>query len=38
MVKSLIINITQDTPQNRISDTIMHVTLNTIYGVVEFGK
>ena len=34
MVKLLIINVTSHTPQNRVSDTIMHVTLNTIHGVV----
>ena len=33
MVKLLIINVTQHTPQNRVTDTIMHVILNTINGV-----
>ena len=33
-MKSLIINVTQHTPQNRVSDTIAHATLNTINRVV----
>ena len=36
IVKLVIINITQHTPQTKVSDTIMHVTLNTINDVVEF--
>ena len=32
MMKLLIISVTYDPPQNR--DTITHVILNTIYGVV----
>ena len=34
MIKLLIINVTEHTPQNRVSDTIMHVTSITINGVV----
>ena len=34
MVKVLIINVTWHVPQNRASDTITHVTLNTINNVV----
>jgi hypothetical protein len=34
MVKSLIINVALHTPQNKLSDTITHVTLNTINNVV----
>ena len=34
MVKSLIINVIEHMPQNRVSDTITHVTLSTINGVV----
>jgi hypothetical protein len=34
MVKSLIINATEYTPQNRVNDNITHVTLNTIIDVV----
>ena len=34
MMKSLIINATEYTPQNRVNDTITHVTLNTIIDVV----
>ena len=34
MVKLLIISVTSHTPQNGVSDTIMHVTLNAINGVV----
>ena len=30
MVKLLIIGVTKHTPQNRVSDTILHVTLNTL--------
>ena len=33
MVMLLIINVTSHTPQNRVSDTIKLVTLNTINGV-----
>ena len=38
MVKLLIINITKPTPQNRVSNTIMHVTLNTINVVIAKEK
>ena len=34
MVKLLISGVTYHTPQNNVSDTITHVTLNTINGVV----
>ena len=34
IMKFLFISATQHTPQNRVSDTIMHVTLNTINGVI----
>ena len=34
MVKLLIINVTEHTPQNRLSDTITHAALLTINGVV----
>ena len=34
MMKLLISNVTSHTPQNRASDTITHVMLNTINGVV----
>ena len=34
MARLLIINVTYHTPQNRVSDTILHVTLNTINGEV----
>ena len=34
MMKLLIISVTYDTPQNRVCDTIMHVILNTINGVL----
>ena len=34
MVKLLIIIVTLPIPQNRVSDTSMHVTLNAINGVV----
>jgi hypothetical protein len=37
MVKLLIIGVTQNTSQNRISDTITHVTLN-IMNDVDFMK
>ena len=30
MVKLLIVNVTQDTPQNRVSDTFTHVARHTI--------
>ena len=30
MMKLLIIGVTYNTPQNRVSDTIMHVTLNEV--------
>ena len=30
LVKLLVISVTYNTPQNRVSDTITHVTLNTI--------
>ena len=33
-MKLLIISVTWDTPQNRVSDTITHVALNTINGIV----
>ena len=35
MVKLFIISGTQHTPQNKVSDTITHVTLNAIYKVVD---
>ena len=35
MMKSLIINVSQHTPPNRISDTITLVTLNAINGVLR---
>ena len=34
MVKLLIINVTWHMPQDRVSDTITHVTLNSVNGVV----
>ena len=34
MVKSLVIIVTYHTPQNRVIDTIIHVTLNTINNIV----
>ena len=34
MVKLLIINVTLRVPKNRVNETITHVTLNTINGVV----
>ena len=34
MMKFLIISVTQHTPQTRVNDTIMHMTLNTINSVV----
>ena len=34
MMMLLIINVTYHTPQSRVSDTITHVTLNSINGVV----
>ena len=34
MMKLLIINVTQHTPQIKVSDTITHVTLNTTNGGV----
>ena len=34
IMKILIISVTYHTPQNRVSDTSMHVTLNTINNVV----
>ena len=36
MVKLQIINLTEDMPKNRVSDTFSHVTLNTINGVLDF--
>ena len=33
MLKLLIISVTWHTPQNKVSDTITHVTLNTIKDV-----
>ena len=33
MVKLLVISVTYDIPQHRVSNTITHVTLNTINGV-----
>jgi hypothetical protein len=38
MMKLLNLSVTQHTPQNRISDTIMYVTLNTINGVRSIGS
>ena len=35
MVKSLIINVAQHTPHNRVSDTFTHVTPNTINDVAK---
>ena len=35
VMKLLIINVTQNMPQNRVSDTITHVTLNTMNGGVR---
>ena len=32
MMKLLIISVTEHAPQNRVSDTIMHMALNTING------
>ena len=32
-MKLLVISVTEPTPQNRVSDAITHVTLNTISGV-----
>ena len=34
MTKFLIISVNQHMPQNRVSDTFMHVTLNAINGVI----
>ena len=38
MMMLLIVNITQHMPQNRVSNTFTHVTLNTINGVVHSYK
>jgi hypothetical protein len=38
MVKLLIISVTYNMPQNRISGTIIQVTLNTINGVIVFKR
>ena len=35
MVKLLIISVTEHTPQNRVSDIVPHVTLDTINDVDE---
>ena len=35
MVELLIINVTLHTPHNRVSDTLTHVTLNTINGALR---
>ena len=35
MANLLVNSVTYHTPQKRQSDTIMHVTLNTIHGLVE---
>jgi hypothetical protein len=35
MMKLLIISVTYNMPQNRVSDTITHVTLNDINGVAH---
>ena len=35
MAKLLIIDVTLHTPQNRVSDNITHVTLNTIIGILR---
>ena len=35
MIKLLIVNVIQLTPQNRVSDIVMYVTINTINGVVQ---
>ena len=35
MIKLLIVSVTSHTPQSRVSDTITHVTLNTINIVVS---
>ena len=35
MVKLLIVSVTYDTPQNRLSDIITHMTLYTINNVVR---
>ena len=37
MMKSLIINVSPHTPQNRISDTITLVTLNAIHSVLRYA-
>ena len=37
VLELLNISVTKRTPQNRVSDTTTHVTLNTIKGVVELG-
>ena len=34
MVKLLVMGVTQHTPQNKVSDIVTHVALNTINGVV----
>ena len=36
MLKLLIIGVTYHMPQNKVSDTIMHVALNTINGVLHW--
>ena len=36
MLTLLIMSVTYHMPQNRVSDTIMHVTLNTINGVLHW--
>jgi hypothetical protein len=38
MVKLLNIIVTFHTPQNKVSDSITHVTLNTMNGVVGFER
>jgi hypothetical protein len=35
MIKLLVIIVTKHTPQNRVSDTMTHVTLKTINGVIS---
>jgi hypothetical protein len=35
MVKLLITSVNERTPQNRVSDNTMHVTLNTKHSVVQ---
>ena len=37
MVKLLIISVTLHMPRNRVSDSITHVTLNALNGVVRRG-